>query len=254
MKVHSLTILHYGKDYLSYALRSIYHNVDKLHIFYTPTPSHGHSVNTPPIETKEELIKAAYAYDPDNKIVWYDIVGVTHEGMQRDIALKTIEAAGAELVVVVDYDEVWGYGTLDELLCQVYDHGKARNNLVNMTHLWRSFNWCCKDEGWPVRIIDLRQDNNDTFYIPKEYDVYHFGYAITNHVMQYKWKIHGHKNELRPDWFNDKWSRWPPPDNCHPTNGRNENGKPFWTPRLFDKLKLPVFMAEHPFFGLDKIE
>ncbi|MHC4271878.1 MAG: hypothetical protein ACYST2_06155, partial [Planctomycetota bacterium] len=96
--------------------------------------------------------------------------------------------------------------------------------------------------------------NNDTFYIPKEYDVYHFGYAITNHVMQYKWKIHGHKNELRPDWFNDKWSRWPPPDNCHPTNGRNENGKPFWTPRLFDKLKLPVFMAEHPFFGLDKIE
>jgi hypothetical protein len=254
MKAHSLTILHYGKDYLSYALRSVYHSVDQCHIFYTPTPSHGHTTSVPPIETKEELQAAAFAYDPGDKIRWYDLIGVTHEGPQRDIALRTVEAAGAELVVVTDCDEVWGSGVLDELLYQIYNDGKARNNLINMTHLWRSFNWCCRDQGWPVRIIDLRQGNDDVFYIPREYDVYHFGYAVTNRVMQYKWQIHGHKSELRPEWLSDKWPVWPPPDNCHPTNGRNEEGKAFWTPRLFDKMRLPIFMAEHPFYGMDKIE
>jgi len=249
MKVHSLTILHYGKDYLSYALRSVYHSVDQLHIFYTPTPSHSHTTNTPPIETKEELQQAAYAYDPDSKIKWYDMIGVTHEGQQRDMALKTVEAAGAELVVVVDCDEVWPGDALDYFLSQVWENGINRNNLVNMIHLWRSFNWCCYDDGWPVRIIDLRYSDG-THYLPKDKGrVFHFGYAVTNRVMSYKWEIHGHKNELRPDWLKDKWQRWPPPDDCHPTNDKN-----FWMPKMFDKLKLPVFMSEHKFWGMDKID
>jgi hypothetical protein len=249
MQAHSLTILHYGKDYLTYALRSIYHAVDVCHIFYTPTPSHSHTTDTPPIETRDELRAAAYAYNPDNKIRWYDMVDVRHEGEQRDLALRTVEAAGAKLVLVLDYDEVWGTDVANELLYQIPDHGKARNNLVNMTHLWRSFDWCCKDEGRPVRIINLTVDNNEMFYIPKEFDIYHFGYAITDKVMQYKWQIHGHKGELRPNWLSDIWPQWPPPPDCHPTNERG-----FWMPEPFDKGNLPVFMAEHPFYGLEKIE
>jgi hypothetical protein len=253
MKVHSLTILHYGADYLSYALRSVYHNVDQLHIFYTPTPSHGHSTNTPPIETKEQLLQAAYAYNPDEKVRWYDMLGVTQEGPQRDLALRTVQAAGAELVVVVDYDEIWGNGVLEEVLYQIYNDGTARNNLVNMVHLWRSFNWCCRDEGWPVRIIDLRQNNDNVLYIPKEFDIYHFGYAVTNQIINYKWQIHGHKNEMRPGWLEDVWAIWPPIDNCHPTNGRNDEGKAFWSPEPFDKTQFPEFMREHPFWDLEMI-
>lgn len=248
MEAHSLTVLHYGKDYLSYALRSVYHSVDKLHIFYTPTPSHGHMINIPPIETKEELQAAAYAYDPDNKVVWYDMIGVTHEGPQRDLALKTVEVAGAEIVLVLDCDEVWPANLASEFVNLVYQSNSARNWLVNMIHFWRSFNWACYDNGWPVRIIDLRHSKG-TAYLPQESGrVFHFGYAVTSQVMRYKWKIHGHKDELRPSWLVDKWSKWPPPGDCHPTN---ENG--FWQPQMFDKLKLPVFMAEHPFWGLDKI-
>lgn len=258
MKVHSLTILHYGKDYLSYALRSVYHSVDQLHIFYTPTPSHGHQTNIHPVETKEELMQAAYAFDPGNKIKWYDMIGVSQEGPQRDLALKTVRAAGAELVVVVDYDEIWRRDSLSIFLSDVWENGQVRNNLVNMVHFWRSFNWACYDNGWPVRIIDLRfppPAKGEAHYLPAEVGrVFHFGYAITDKVMQYKWKIHGHKNEMRQGWLADVWTAWPPPDNCHPTNGRNERGKPFWTPEPFDKSKLPILMAEHPFWGLDKIE
>jgi hypothetical protein len=250
MRVHSLTILHYGKDYLPYALRSIYPFVDQCHIFYTPTPSHGHQTNIPPIETKEELIQAAYTYDPDSKIKWYDMLGLRHEGEHRDLALETVKAAGADLVLVLDYDEIWPADTLVHFLSDVWENGKARNNLVNMIHFWRSFDWCCYDDGWPVRIIDLRQDNNEVSYLPKRVGrVFHFGYAITDKIMQYKWQIHGHKNEMRPEWLSDIWPMWPPRNDCHPTND-----KWFWNPEPFDKEMLPDFMKQHPFYGMDKIE
>jgi hypothetical protein len=254
MKTHSLTILHHGADYLSYALRSVYHSVDQLHVFFTPTPSHGHQTTTPFIETKQELQAAAFAYDPDNKVKWYDMLGVSHEGPQRDLALQTVQAAGADLVIVVDCDEIWPAETLSYFISDIWEKGAARNNLVNMIHFWRCFNWACYDEGWPVRIIDLRY-NGGTEYLPAAMGrVYHFGYAVTNRVMYYKWQIHGHKNELRPGWLENIWPHWPPPGNCHPTNGRNERGEPFWTPEPFDKALLPEFMEEHPFWGLDKIE
>jgi hypothetical protein len=244
MEVHSLTILHYGKDYLSYALRSVYHQVEQCHIFYTPTPSHGHATNTPPIETREELLQAAYQYDPDDKVKWYDMHNIINEGVQRDLALEYVRRAGAERVVVIDYDEIWPSN-----ISLALNFPPVRNHVVNMIHFWRSFNWCCKDNGWPVRIIDLRH-NEGTHYIPKDLiQVYHFGYAVTNRIQHYKWKIHGHKNELRPNWFQDKWHKWPPPEDCHPTNEAN-----FWMPRLFDKLKLPDFMRDHHFWGVDKIE
>lgn len=256
MKVHSLTILHYGKDYLPYALRSVYHSVEQLHVFYTPTPSHGHQTDTPPIETKEELIKAAYAYDPENKVKWYDMLGVNQEGPQRDLALKTVAAAGAEIVLVVDCDEIWHRYVLRVSLEYVKYFSLHRNNLVNMGHLWRSFNWICYDQGWPVRFINLTKpepEAGEAEYLPSG-GPFHFGYAVTDKVMKYKWQIHGHKNELRPRWLTDIWPTWPPPDNCHPTNGRNERGEPFWTPEPFDKDRLPAFMADHLFWGLEKIE
>jgi hypothetical protein len=253
MKVHSLTILHYGKDYLSYALRSVYHSVDQLHVFYTPTPSHGHTTNISPIETKEELQQAAYAYDPENKIRWYDILGLRNEGEQRDLALKTVENAGAELVVVVDYDEIWDKGILEEMLIEV-EISSNRNHLINMFHFWRSFNWVCQDNGWPVRIIDLRYSEGIGYLSSDIGRIYHFGYAVTDKIMNYKWQIHGHKSELRPDWFSTYWFAWPPVENCHPTNGRNEQGEPFWKPEPFDKRQLPEFMRGHPFYNLEKIE
>jgi len=248
MNIQSYTIVHYGKDYLSYALRSVYHSVDQLNVFYTPNPSHGHQVDILPPETKEELMKAAFAYDPDNKVKWFDMLGMRHEGQQRDAALELCQSDGADLVVVVDCDEIWHRKQLELALSEVVERNQ-RNHLVNMIHFWRSFNWVCRDDGWPVRIIDLTAPNKAVSYISREMaQVCHFGYAIRDAVMQYKWQIHGHKNELRFIWKNNLWYHTAPKD-CHPTN---DNG--FWNTEPFDKSELPDFMREHPFYNLERIE
>jgi len=252
MQVHSLTILHYGTDYLSYALRGVYDSVDKCHVFYTSTPSHGHTTNAPIPETRDRLLVAAFAYDPDKKVIWYDMSNVTHEGQQRDTALETVKNAGADIVLVLDYDEIWHNDTLNMFLKHA-EESFVRDYLVNMTHLWRSFNHAIYDEGWPVRIINLKY-NDGVSYIPSTWGhVYHFGYAIRDKIMRYKWEIHGHKNQLRPEWLDSVWST-AEPDNCHPTNGRNEVGKAFWTAKPFDKMTLPLFMRSHPFYDLERIE
>ncbi len=255
MRVHSLTILHYGADYLTYALRSVYDAVDQLHIFYTPTPSHGHQTDIPPVETKQELMQAGYAYDSHKKIKWYDMSGITHEGPQRDLALQIVRKAGADLVLVVDCDEIWQPRQAEKLIRDVWDINRNRTYCVNMIHFWRSFNWVCRDDGWPARCVDLRQGQGNDVYVDRSLvQPYHFGYAVRDEIVNYKWKIHGHKNEMRPDWLENVWSAWPPPDNCHPTNSRDQNGKAFWSPEPFDKSQLPEFMRVHPFWDREMIE
>lgn len=249
MKIHSYTVIHYGADYISYALRSIYDHVEQAHIIYTPHPSHGHQTNQPPIETKEEIQAAALAYDPDSKIRWYDIKGAYHEGQHRDTAVKICKDAGAEMILVVDYDEVWPQSTLNAALSYSQHENRVRNWLINFTHLWKSFDYACYDQGWPVRILDLRH-NDGIAYIPKTFgEVYHFGYAIRDEVMRYKISIHGHKNEMRQGWLDNQWAAWPPAEDCHPTNEED-----FWTPVEVDKLELPLIMREHPYYDLERIE
>lgn len=252
MRIQSYTILHYGIDYIQFALLSAYPLMDRLNVFYTPHPSHGHGTNLPPIETEDELFEMASQAAPD-KLNWHK-TDFWQEGQQRDFAVNRCASSGADLLLVLDYDEVWPEEVLARALHYVSKANSARNWLLNFSHLWRSFNWICRDDAWPVRIIDLRH-NGGVAYLPRELGpVYHFGYAITNKVMAYKLAIHGHKSELRPGWFEREWSAWPPVENCHPTNGKKSNGEGWWNPVPFDRAELPVIMRRHPYYNLEKIE
>ncbi len=265
MNVHSYIIIHYGRDYLGYALRSIYPCVDQIHVIYTPHPSHGYQPDIPPIESKEQIQQSIPA-EVFDKVHWYEMQGVYQEGQQRDAALKICQDAGADIVLVVDCDEVWSKEALENALIFVdahHQHKPARNFLVNMVHLWRSFNWCCRDLNWPVRLIDLTVNESsiacakafEVVYVPTDIGrVYHFGYATRDELMRYKWQIHGHKGELRSGWLENEWQAWPPVENCHPTNDRNNEGIGFWNPEPFDKQQLPALMREHPFWDLERIE
>src|SRR3990167_1616849 len=106
-KVAAYVILHYGKDYLSYAIRSVYDQVDEIFIFYTETPSHGtgQSIRCP--DTERDLRRAAYEYDPQRKIQF--IKGRwNQEGEHRMAAYNFIKSQGRfDLCLLLDADEIW---------------------------------------------------------------------------------------------------------------------------------------------------
>lgn len=253
MKIASYSIVHYGLSYLSYALRGVSNLVDHSYIFYVSHPSHGHSTNLKCPETRDEIM-ASIPANEWGKLTWVDTEGFFDEGPQRDYAVNFLINDKIDLILNLDYDEIWAEETLSKSLKWVWDNNNTRNNLINFRHMWRSFSYSCTDDGWPVRIIDTRHLKG-TSYIPKEFgDIWHFGYAIKNETMKYKLSLHGHKDELRPNWYEEKWLAWPPPKDCHPTNGIKQNGEGWWDPVPFDKNLLPEIMKSHKWFNNEKIE
>ncbi len=254
MRVMSYSIVHYGKDFLPYALKSVYPFVEKSYVLYTSHPSHGHSSELINPESRDEIM-ASIPADQWGKLTWVDTDGFWNEGPQRDYAVKTLTEAGADIILVTDYDEIHYPDVLEKMLKEVWDRNISRNWLCNMVHFWKSFNFACLDDGWPVRLIDTRHRTGTNYISPTDFGkILHFGYAIKNETMRYKLSLHGHKDELRPNWYEEKWLAWPPPKDCHPTNGIKQDGTGWWDPVPFDKALLPEFMRRHPFYNLDKIE
>ncbi len=252
MKIVSYTIVHYGIDYLPWALHSIAGIVDKSYVFYTSKPSHNHTTDTPCPETFND-VKNSIQLLLDNSYYNIELIEQSqfrYEGQQRDWAKQyVIDHDKPDLLLVVDADEIWPHQTLTNAIEEIVIQPKKRVHTwrVNMTHLWRSFDWCCKDQGWPDRIFDLSVPPNDYGYIShKAGSVYHFGYCIKDKILKYKIKIHGHKSEFRKNWFQNKWNQWKPEiRDVHPTNAEN-----FWDPIPFNKYTLPTYMRDHPFWDL----
>ena len=244
MRVEGYCALHYGRSYVSYAIKSVYDHVDRFHVVYTPTPSHGQRTGAVCPETKEQLLAQVLAYDPQDKIRWHEVDNFKWEGQHRDYALSLCQG---DLALVVDYDEVWEGDVLDQALRMAWD-GVERNWLINFTTLWRSFDWCCRDNMWPVRIIDKRRKDG-TAYVDKELgDIHHFGYCVTDKILEYKMSCHGHKGEWRPNWWTEKWEPWPPVKDVHPTCLDT------WFPTPYQRDRLPKLLRQHPFYGIEKVE
>jgi len=242
MRIECYVVLHYGIDYLPYALRSVYDQVDRLHVVYTPHPSHGHKSNMIVPESMAELADAATSVGP--KVKWYHIDSVHQEGAHRDYARSLCKG---DMTLVLDADEVWDGRTLDRLF-RFSMNSKSRDVLINFTHLWRSFNWACNDNMWPVR-VHVNGAPGPTAYFPKDNLIHHFGYAVRDSIMRYKMSCHGHKGEWFPTWYEKKWQAWPPVKDAHPTCAENT-----WEPKPFDKHELPGIMREHPFWNLERID
>lgn len=250
MKTAAYIALHYGKDYLEYSLKSIYNSVDQIFVLYTPNPSHGTGSSLQCPDTKTELFDILKKVDVDDKIEIYQGAW-PRENDQRNYAHSIAKAKGVDILVLLDFDEVWKPGVLDELIKLTYDR-KASKCLIWMRHLWRSFNYICDDPMRQERIYYLGDDKKDLIYAPQpENQVWHFGYAREVDQVGYKISCHGHTSEWltsKEEWFERKYKQFPPDGTfVHPCC------KDVWFPKPFDKKELPQIMKSHPYWNNEVI-
>src|SRR3990167_1723176 len=226
--IHACYIIHYGKEWLYWSIRSVMDLVDQVHVFYTAVPTHGHRSDIRNPDNGKELFDICKYFG--SKLIWWDCTRFqfAHEGLHRTYAVNMCAGYGADIVMVSDTDEIWDCDLIDAYLHEI-DKNVVRNYRVGMRHFWRSLKWVCDDPAMPVRFIRPSVNENSEYYLSGEGGkVFHMGYAQKSELIKYKMSIHGHKNELRPNWFEDKFMTWRPGDNdVHPTNLN------FWNPKQY---------------------
>jgi len=246
VKVISQTVLHYGSDYLGYALRSVIDHVDEAWVLYSAQGSHGHQTSLPCPDHASTLYDIAKQATGD-KLRWYSASPGQwiHENQQREY-IHTL-APDAEIILVVDSDEVYADGLAADAIAFAQTV-QVRTIRLPFIHLWRSFKrGFAHDPAYPTRVIISRYADGE-ITMPTDKRVWHFGYSQRSEIVRYKIETHGHKNEWRKDidWFNDRFMANAQQD-CHPTN------LDYWDCEDIDPSQLPSVLAEHPFANLGVI-
>lgn len=252
-KVVGFTALHYGRDYLAYAIRSIIDHIDEYHVAYSAIGSHGHRSNVVCPETRDELYAIASSAAGD-KLRWHEGEW-PYEGAQRDSIHQY--APDADVIVVLDSDEIWADGLLPYILRSPgINQIKVRRWRVPIIHYWRSFYRCVlHDPAYPERVIFPKNATGEATIEPYpvggyNFSINHMGYAQRPEIVRYKLETHGHKNEFRRDcdWFTDKFMANAQTD-THPV------GSEYWNPERVDPLDyMPRWMQDHPYYHMQVIE
>jgi hypothetical protein len=258
MRTAAAFAVHYGREYLRWAVRSTAHVVDEIHVFYTREPSYGFATDLTCPDTEEELHQAAVdgVRHLGCPLFWHRTHGHASEHAMRGV-MQAHVAGRSDVYVVVDADEVWMPATLAEVIEHVWDANRAGRWQARFVNFWRSFRWTVDDQFMPVRIVDTRhpldvdaQLDSATQRLP----VFHFGYAQRVELMRYKMAIHGHKAEFRPGWFEEKFLPWRPGCGLEDTHPAVNN---LWTPRRRDPLlgmAMKWVVGDHPYAQHELIE
>lgn len=254
LRVSAYSRLHYGAEYLAYAVASIYPCVDQIYLLYSRRPTRGILNRFPNPDSIEDLVEAVSALDdPEGKIHWHigDWWGNPgHAAFGHELC--TVKG-NADLIMDLDHDEVWDRDALEEAII-LAGAGSAYRHRVTFIHLWRSFNWVCTDTMMPVRFYKVGGDKTKEEYHRPGKPVYHFGYAQRPELIDYKMAIHGHRGEFRwpaKQWFEQKFMAWVPGNmigDVHPVV------RDIWYPKPFDKQELPEIMREHPYWDKEIID
>jgi len=248
MKVVAYTALHYGREYLGSAIRSIIDHVDEYYVLYSAKPSYGFPTDATCPESRDELYAIAMGA-AGWKLRWHD--GEWNgEGQHRD-TIYTL-APDADVILVVDADEVWSSNLARIITDNINYDMMLRYIRLPMVHFWRSFyRAVIHDPAYPVRVIQPKRTGGETTF-PRDWaGIAHMGYAQSPAIVQYKWRIHGHQNQLRQDvdWFNDVYLNKERTTDLHPV------GSEYWNWECVNPLDyLPAWMVEHKYFGLNWID
>lgn len=243
MKVIGYLPCHYGLEYLKESLLSVVDHVDKFVVLYSATPSYGHGAEEECPESREDIHKIASEVLGD-KMVFVDVC-CGNEAEHRDTIYNY--TAGYDLILTIDADEVYDPEDVQNALEIAYRSDKKYIGIQGYINLWKSFDHACYDGFVPVRIINLANTDGQGA-VPMR--VYHFSTAQSDVVMRYKYEIHGHKDELRPDWLEKTYFGWTREENqkdLHPV------AIGLWNATPFDKNTLPKILKDHPNFNKEVI-
>lgn len=244
MKTIAYTALRYGRDYLGYAIQSIIDYVDEYHVLYAEVPSHGHYSHDPCPDTREELLAIASTI-AGKKLHWHDGRWV-NEGVQRGSIHQY--APDADMIIVLDADEIWHPRTLELLDSERNFQGGGIR--IPFIHYWRSLHKAVMhDPAAPRRVIFPKSPNQQRILdFSLEHAINHLGYAQRSQIVEYKMKIHGHKDELRPGWYEEIFSDVSRTKDLHPV------GSQFWNIEPIDPWAyLPEYMKAHKYANLEII-
>jgi hypothetical protein len=243
MKTLAFTVCHYGSEYLQYAIESVKDHVDNHLIVYTEKPSFGHTTTLANPDTRDDIKAIADQYD---HIIWHDVVNVFQENQHRQKGLNYAKKNGFDIMLVVDYDEIWDSSRVQEAIDYAYqsNNGHFCVKGSQWVTLWKSFNEYVTDGFAPVRLFNVNNNINDSEHIDKGF-IYHMGYCISDELMRYKISCHGHKDDFTRNnkWFENKWVNYRSGVTrfLHPaTDAYWQDAQPF------DKTKLPELLKIHP--------
>lgn len=239
--------LHYGKSYLGSAIRSVIDAVEEFHILYTDKPSHGSSTSLPCPDTEDEL-RAIAEQAAGSKLRW-------HKGnwRQENEQRNSIEqyAPDADVILIIDSDEVWRDETL-KLLEEEIDYN-GRYITIPFFHIYRNFHHAVMhDPAAPPRILFPKNTTGLIAHASQAQAITHFGYCQPAEYMRYKLNIHGHKHQLAysADEYTDLIyldpTRW---TNLHPV------GSEWWSAEAINpRDAMPEWMLDHPYAKLDIVK
>lgn len=238
--------LFYGKEYLRESLMSIKNHVDKMVIAYTPEPSHGHSTISINPDSKDDMFRIAQMVLGE-KLIWDEgVYGNESHHRNRRYAFSE----GYDIILTIDPDEVFKEDEVGQAINYAIVNPERYFGIHGYVNFWRSFNWACYDGFRPIRIENLRNENEQQNH-GCPLTIYHFSTCQGRAVMNYKYKVFGHAGEIKPNWLESVHYAWTPENNfgdLHPVSIGLWNAVPF------DKETLPGYLKEHANYGKVLVE
>ena len=235
-KVIAYCPLFYGAEYLEEAIQSVAPFVDKIIILYTDKPSYGFGTDVRCPEPESLLM--GIAIGASDKVEW--VKGEWGmEGEHRGAIYNYSD--GYDIVLAFDADEVFNQEDLPKAIETVYSGTARYYGVEGYINFWKTFDWEVKDFFRPIRFTNL---NNTWGEAEVHQTIYHFSCCQSDMIMNFKYLVHGHKNEISDSWLKDKYYAWTPENRVqflHPSSQQ------IWGDAFpFDKTTLPDSLKQHP--------